>query len=61
MKAIVTLTKNRGYEWFMMIPVSMEMEFGPLLLNITTIHYQLQNGLEGKDIILILGTSKVLN
>ena len=46
-KAIVTLTKNRGYEWFMMIPVSMEMEFGPLLLNITTIHYELQNGLDG--------------
>ena len=51
----MTLTKNRGYEWFMMIPVSMEMEFGPLLLNITTIHYKLQNGLEGRRTTLNLG------
>ena len=48
LKAIVTLTRHRGYEWFMMIPVSMEMEFGPLLLNILTIHYQLKKALENE-------------
>ena len=39
LKAIVSLTANRAYEWFMMIPVSMEMAFGPLLTNIMSIHH----------------------
>ena len=49
LKAIVTLTRNRAYEWFMMVPVSMEMEFGPLLLNLTTIHHELEQALKGES------------
>jgi len=49
LKAITSLTRNRAYEWFMMIPVRMEIQNAPVLNSLMSIRHILQLSIKEWD------------